>query len=275
MSRIEKALEKAAKLRMNHDTSVMCDEHNNVMHTNNKVSTFPEASKSLKLSNYLLTPFTDPHSPVSEEYRKLKSVLLKMTKSDDFSNTIMVTSALPGEGKTVTAINLAITLAMEHDYTVLLVDADLRRPSVHLYLGIEPKYGLSDCLVREVSVADVLINTGVGKLMVLPAGDAVPNPVELFSSQRMLQLFKEIKHRYTDRFVVIDVPPVVPFAEVRQLAHHVDGVLYVVKERLSPIESVVEGLEALGDANVVGVVYNEAEVTSGKSSYYYRYPGQK
>src|ERR1700690_846920 len=150
---------------------------------------------------------TDPLSASSEQYRKLRARILAATKSD-FQNTIMVASSDIGEGKSITSVNFAVALAQELDYTVLLVDADLRKPSVHKYLGIKADIGLSDYLSGKADLSDVLIHTGIGKLVLLPAGSQCPNPAELLSSNRMKDLVEEMKHRDSDRYIIFHTSPV-------------------------------------------------------------------
>jgi len=183
----------------------------------------------------------------------------------------MVTSSVSCEGKSITALNLALTLAQEYDHTVLLVDADLRKPSIHGYLEIEPRAGLSECLLEDYDISKVLLRTGIGKLSLLPAGREVRNPAGIFSSQKARDLFLEIKHRYPDRYIIIDSPPVLPFAETRSLSTLVDGVILVVKEGSVPLHNVSETLDCLKGADILGIVYNAATVESRRDHYqYYR-----
>lgn len=221
----------------------------------------------VRLAEETMVVVNEPLSPMAEEYRKLKEALVKMTKRDRFDNLIAVTSPTAGEGKSMTAINLAASLAGEYDHTVLLVDADLRRPTVHKYLGLGAGKGLSDCMREGLDVGELLIRTGIGKLSVLPAGTPLPNPVELFSSEAMRGLFREMKTRYSDRYIIVDTPPVLPFAETRSVASIVDGVILVVKEGMPSLDQVEEAIEAL-DRKVLGIVYNGAHLQS-RSSYYY------
>ena len=215
-----------------------------------------------------LVAANDPLSPVAEEYRKLKENLVKMTKEKGFQNMIMVTSSVAGEGKSLTSVNLAITLAQEFDHTVLLVDADLRRPTCHSLLGIEPEFGLSECLLEGRDVGDAFVKTGIGKLVFLPAGKAMQNPGELFSSSVMKELLEELKHRYPDRYVIIDTPPVLPFTDSRSLSRLVDGAIMVVKEgQVSPKE-LLEAVDEIKATNLLGVVYNQSTQTIGSSGYY-------
>jgi len=272
MSRIEKAMEKAAQLR---EGIVSPPGERKQTYSSKSAIHIPPVTgpeqKIISDSPYLVN-LNDPLSSTAEEFRKLKSVLVKMTKGEDFfKNTLMVTSAVPHEGKTLTALNLAISLAQEFDHTVLLVDADLRRPAVQSYLNMNWKLGFSDCLLGETDIGETIIGTGIGKLSVIPAGRAVPNPVELFTSQRMRSLIEEMKYRYHDRYIIFDTPPILPFAETRSLAHLVDGVLFVVKERLASQENVKEAVESLKGCELLGMVYNDAMLDRHDERYsYYR-----
>jgi exopolysaccharide/PEP-CTERM locus tyrosine autokinase len=281
MSRIEKALEKASQLRSGNGSSnaqqtvsveTKFDANTSRAFTEHR---FPEPAQKITLENRNLFPLLDPMSPASEEYRKLKSSLLKLTRQDgNFHNTIMLSSAIASEGKSLTALNLAISLAQDIDHTVLLLDADLRRPSIHRYLGIEASKGFSDCLCDDLDPSDLLINTGIGKLVLFPAGREVPNPVELFSSHKALNLLQELKNRYTDRYVIIDTPPLLPFAESRQLSHIVDAILFVVREKMASQIEIAEAIELLKGTNLLGIVYNNADIDFSDKRYsqYYSTP---
>lgn len=277
MSRIEEALEKAAKMRVNESaprpssgtlaplTKAAVPEH-----------VYPQLKQSekLKVKNPLVVSVTSPQTSVAEEYRKLKSLLVKVTKSDKFNNTLMVTSAIAGEGKSLTALNLAVSLAQEFDHTVLLVDADLRKPSIHKYLGFEPKVGLSECLMNGVDVGSALVKTGIGKLTILPHGRKIDNPGELFSSSKMKNLLTELKNRYPDRYIIVDTPPVLLFAETHSLSTIVDGIVFVVKEGATSLPEVNDALAALDRKKVLGIVYNQA-VNQSLNSHYHDYYQQK
>ena len=267
MSRIEEAIEKAAQKRGHSDAPKTVR-----LPTRESQSPLPPTPSVAEIANPFLVSANAPNSPVAEEYRKLKSILVKLvSQEEEFKNTLMVTSCLSGEGKSITSLNLAISLAQEYDHTVLLVDGDLRKPSLHKYLGIEAERGLSDCLLHGVDVGDVLIKTGVGKLSLLPAGARPSNPGELFSSQKMRELISEMKHRYPDRFIIIDTPPIIPFSECRSLAPTVDGVLFVVMEGVVTLDTIKEGFDALKGSNMLGIVYNQAANSGLRKDYYYYY----
>lgn len=257
MSRIEKAMEKAAQKRSETVTpfiETIQKHHDDPVH----IPPQPESVKEKIFSkNPYLVNLNDPYSPIGEEFRKLKSSLVKLTKGEKFKNTLMVTSAVPNEGKSITALNLAISLAEEYDHTVLLIDSDLRRPSVHRYLDMEQRQGFAECLLGEANIGDTIIPTGIGKLSVITAGREIPNPVEMFNSQKMKSLIAELKHRYPDRYIIFDTPPVLPFAETRTLAHLVDGVLFVVKERLASQKDIKDALESLKGCEMLGLIYND------------------
>jgi protein-tyrosine kinase len=273
MSRIEIAMEKAALLRQGTEEPVIVEPSEPVRKPVHLAPPVPASSQRLTAGNPLLVNLHDPHSPTAEEYRKLKSVLVKMTKGEGeiFRNTLMVTSSVPNEGKSLTALNLAISLAQELDHTVLLIDADLRRPSLHRYLDIEQGVGLADVLLGEAEIGQTILATGIGKLSVIRAGRRVDNPAELFSSQRMKELLEEMKHRYPDRYLIFDTPPVLPFAETRSLAHLVDGVLFVVMERLADQGCVRDALDSLKGSELLGLVYNAAVLSGNDERYsYYR-----
>lgn len=269
MSRIEEALNKA----MGHQARPFAQSRTAAPAPPPPIpeAVSPEAARG---ADQMLLTLTAPQSPGAEEYRKLKEVLLKEAAHADFHNVIVVTSANPNEGKTVTVLNLAISLAQEHDYTVLVVDADLRSPSCHRLLGLENGPGLTECLKEEIDCEKALVRTNIGRLVLLPGGKPVANPVELISSSRMRQLIQELKHRYPDRFILIDSPPVNLFAESRFLTSMADGAIVVVREGETSMDDLSEALQAV-DNKVLGIVYNDAkELPFSKPSHYYYYYAQ-
>jgi protein-tyrosine kinase len=276
MSRIEMAMEKAARLRDGVAAPpVEVPEERAVGGTVKSAVTLPPPVSAeygkLTPDHPFLVNLHDPQSPTAEEYRKLKSVLVKLTTGEQFRNCLMVTSSLPSEGKSLTALNLALSLAQELDHTVLLVDADLRRPSVHRYLGVEQGKGLSEVLTGEAGLGETIIATGIGKLSIIRAGRSIDNPAEIFSSQRTKAVIQELKTRYPDRYIIFDTPPVLPFAESRSLAHLMDGVLFVIMERLATQANIKEALDSLKGSQLLGLVYNAATVDNNDGRYaYYR-----
>ena len=269
LSRVENALEKASQMRSGAPTGVDAEKPR----TERSPLIMQGASRTITINrdNPLLTTIVEPNSAVSEQYRKLKSNLVHLTNEDRFRNLLMVTSAIPGEGKSLTATNLAISMAQEYDLTVLLIDADLRRPSIHHYMGFEQTIGLSDCLLDGIDITNAIIKTDISKLSVISAGREVAKPLELFASKKMKVLMEEIKHRYNDRYVIIDTPPLLPFTEARSLAHIVDGIVFVIHAGVTPQESVLEAREILKGCPVMGLVLNDSTEVNPESSHYSRY----
>jgi exopolysaccharide/PEP-CTERM locus tyrosine autokinase len=207
-------------------------------------------------------------SPAAEQYRKLKSSIVKSVRLGSCGNTLMITSSVPGEGKSLTALNLAISLAQDFDHTVLLIEADLRKPTLLKYLGLESSLGLSDCVLDGVDVDLALVETGIDGLSLLPAGRPVSNPVELFSSNRMKALMAEIKARDPNRFIIFDTTPLLPFAEPQYIANVVDGVVLVVREHLTSIDKLKRALEILNNHKLIGVVSNGVSRADSLHGYY-------
>ena len=281
MSRIDNAIEKATKQRQ---AAAPRTEESSVEIPAEEAQTIPEVKSEhitpapdapLELNNPFLVTAHDDTGPASEQYRKLKSSLVKLSQLDRFDKSLMVTSATGGEGKTLTSLNLAISLAQEFDHTVLLVEADIRCPSVMKYLGLEASIGLTDCVLDGIDVGEALVKTGIGKLTILPAGRSVPNPVELFSSNRMQELLSEIKNRYPDRYVIVDTTPILPFAEPQYIANAVGGVLFVVREGYTSTDKMNKGLAMLKNHNLLGVVCNAVRQTHDNRYGYYGYYGYK
>lgn len=280
MSRLEKAIEMAEKKRTALDMAgptidTLTALKESPLLCNAKHEAFASVPTSI-INNPFLVTASGKNCPASEQYRKLKSSIVKLAQLGRFDKSLMVTSAVGGEGKTLTSLNLAITLAQEFDHTVLLVEADIRRPTVMKYMGIESSIGLTDCILDGIDVGDVLVKTGIGKLSILPAGHIVPNPVELFSSNRMQNLLVEIKNRYADRYVIVDTTPLLPFAEPQFIANVVGGVLFIVRDGYTPIDKVTKALALLRNHNLLGVVCNGVSQGSGDGRYgYYGYYGYK
>lgn len=219
-------------------------------------------------------------SQLSEEYRAIKRPLLnnafgKNAVNIPHANLIMVTSALPGEGKTFSAINLAISMASEMDRTVLLVEADVAKPAACQYLGIsEPEKGLVDYLADPgLDLADLMLKTNVPKLSIFPAGRRHAQSTELLSSENMQNLMEELSQRYSDRVVIFDSPPLLLTSEAVVLAGLMGQIVLVIEAGKTP-QSVVKDAVALLDANqIIGVLLNKSERGIGTGYGLYGYGG--
>lgn len=226
-------------------------------------------TEPLVVLNDMLVSLHKEKSIVTEEYDKLRSTVIALTQGENFKNTFLVTSCASEEGKSLTALNLAISLAREQDHTVLLVDTDLRRPSLHHYLGIEPEVGLVHCLRDGLPLEKAMIKTGLGKLVILPAGEALRDPLDLISSNQMRGIVMELKERYAERYVIFDTPPALPFADAGVLAGMVDAILFIVREGKARKIDIKRTLENFKSHEFLGVVFNDAKELGNKQSYYY------
>ncbi|WP_303904072.1 AAA family ATPase [Thiohalomonas denitrificans] len=210
---------------------------------------------------------------LAEQYRMLKRRVrfnLENERIDpNARNMVMVTSALPGEGKTFNALNLAISLSKEMDHTVLLVDTDLVKRSLSNLLGLKDSPGLVDVLSGRSSMPEVLKWSDIPKLAVLPAGCYEPQAVELLSSDKMRDLATEIATRYSNRIVLFDAPPLLSTSHAAVLSSLMGQVLFVVAQGTTPQQAVKEGVDLLSPNPLAGFVFNMASGTF--DSYYGRY----
>ncbi len=277
MSRIEQALEKAASSRgvkthnpTRSEVAVTAEKQPPIKYSSSE-SDFDKLLEApqININNPMLVAMGDNKSIASEEYNKLRSLIVELTHGKEFRNTLLISSSITEEGKSLTALNLAIALAKGYDHTVLLVDTDLRRPSLHKLLGLKPEVGLIQCLRDNVPLSQALVKTGIGKLVFLPAGGTVAKPVELLSSNRMKEVVNELKNRYPERYVIFDTPPVLPFADAQVLAPTVDGVLFVVREGRAKAHEIQKALQTLQGTKLLGTVYNDAHSYVKKRDYYY------
>jgi exopolysaccharide/PEP-CTERM locus tyrosine autokinase len=213
-----------------------------------------------------------------EDFRLIKRPLLQRAfaeraPNDKPGNLIMLTSSLPGEGKTYSAINLAMSIAMELDHTVLLVDADVARPSVLRTLGLPAHRGLMDILLDDkLDMADVMLRTNVDTLSILPAGTNTPRATELLASSTMTSLVNEIANRYPDRIVIFDSPPLLLTSESRVLASHMGQIVVVVEAQTTTQHAVNEALHQLQGCPNVNLIYNKTREFPGiEEKYDYHY----
>jgi capsular exopolysaccharide synthesis family protein len=189
-----------------------------------------------------------------------------------------VTSALAEEGKSFVAANLAINMARHVDQHVLLVDCDLRKPSIHARFGLNGFKGLSEYLSGGADLASLLLRSGVEKLTILPSGAPPQNPSELITSAKMAALIQELKARYHDRYIILDSPPPMMAPETNAIAKWVDGILLVVKYGATPMDLVEELMTHLDREKIIGAVLNKfnlREFRRYSQSKYYGYSYKK
>lgn len=209
---------------------------------------------------------------IAEEFRVVKRPLITNIQAADarekHRNLIMVTSSLPGEGKSFCALNLALSIAMERDITVMLVDADVAKPSVLNNLGVRAEAGLMDLLLdNSLQVGDVLLKSNIEKFSILPAGRRHKHATELLASEAMARLLDEIANRYPDRVVIFDSPPLLVTSEARELAAHMGQVVMVVEAGRTSQDAVNEALSYLEVCDIVNLLMNKTEAMVGMDGY--------
>jgi exopolysaccharide/PEP-CTERM locus tyrosine autokinase len=219
-----------------------------------------------------LVTLTAPDSYEAEQFRMLRTNVL-FPRSGQIARSIMIASTAPSEGKSFVTANLAISIAQNIDKYVLLIDCDMRRPSIHSLFGYGPIPGLSNYLTQGKPLTSLLRKTFIERLSILPGGPEPSNPAELLSSGRMTDLLNEVTQRYSDRFIIIDTPPLQLTAEAQALAKFADGVLLVVRFGTSSKELVAEVAEKLDKNKLIGVVGNFADRRSIYKNYAEKYSG--
>lgn len=225
--------------------------------------------------NPYLVSFHDPTGFRAEQVRGLRNKLMAMNP-EGLARTLVVTSALRGEGKSITAINLAIAFAEQERHPVLLVDADLRNPSVEKYLNLNPRRGLADVLLGRVTFDDVVQSAGVRNLFVLGAGRGMSRPSEILTPQRLEALFDAFKERY--QYTIIDTPPVMAATDASVIASRADGTLLVVRMEQSPKSITKQALRTLQElgANVLGAFATQVRgVDPDRMGYTYAAEGEE
>lgn len=193
-----------------------------------------------------------------DAYKMLRTQVVQQCRQKGW-NVLGVTSPTPHAGKTLTAVNLSLALAMDLSHTVLLVDADMRRPGVHEAFGMESRPGLTEYLFDEIPVERLLVHPGIGRFVFLPGGRRITNSAEALASPRMKALVEELKHRYPDRLLVFDLPPLLSRADVHGFVPHIDALLLVVEEGRTASRDVERAVTALkGSVPVLGGVLNKS-----------------
>jgi exopolysaccharide/PEP-CTERM locus tyrosine autokinase len=235
------------------------------------------AGKVLKAAKRLKAPYppvdknlitlNDPSGFESEQFKILRTSLL-FPASGKTARTILVTSSLPGEGKSFVAANLAVSMAQNINEHVLLIDGDIRKPTIHTTFGYRDVLGLSEHLSKGTPLSDLILKTRVEKLSLLPSGNPPHNPSELLSSEAMSSLIQETKNRYNDRYIIIDSPPPRFTSETSALARQVDGIIIVINGESTPKAMSEKLVEIVGKEKILGIVMNRFRIPSSK---YYGY----
>jgi protein-tyrosine kinase len=233
-----------------------------------------ESSRQSGITGHLddhLYMYHIPYSYTAEQIRKLRTYLFHMPEKK-VPRVIMVTSALPGEGKSVIASNLAIAIAKGEDHQVLLVDCDLRKPSLHELFKYPPSRGVSEIIQGKALISECLIKTPIENLIILPAAKEPPtNPSELLESKKTSVLIKELAKREGDWFIIIDSPPVQATVDPKILADVVEAIIVVTRYRYTRDAEYKMALEVLPKEKIVGTVLNALDVLPVKKYKYNKY----
>lgn len=221
--------------------------------------------KLLKAGRKLIT-LLDGSSIISEQFRTIRTNIT-FAMPDCEVKTILVTSTIPGEGKSTTTANLGVVFAQEGK-RVLIIDADLRKPTLHYAFGLFNTVGLSNVLVRKRAFYESIQETSVTGLAILPSGPIPSNPAELLSSKTMDALLDELKNLYD--IIIIDAPPVLPVTDAQVLANKCDGTLLVANAGVITKELIIKAksILATSQANMIGVVLNNCKMPRDHKRYY-------
>lgn len=263
MERIKQALEKARlerHLRQQGDPVTPVPQTPDTTRREHNAPAQPiDIDISILRENRIITGLET--GPFTESYNLLRTQVLQRAEENNWK-VLAITSPGPGEGKTLTAINLAISIAKELDYTVLLVDANLRNPWMLEHFGISHRKGLSDYLTGDTPMAELLLQPKkVPKLVVLPGGHPLGNSAEMLNSPKMMQLVEEMKSSYHSRIIIIDLPPILTSSDVLAFSPYVDAALLVVEEGATRKQDVEHALGLLQNINIIGTVLNKAEAS--------------
>ena len=259
MERIKQALEKARLERQKTGGSFTPSVSSNAGTPGSVTYTHTRTvgvTKNLMQERRIVSGFDQ--GAFTDAYKMLRTQVLQRLCEKNW-NSLAVTSPGINEGKTLTAINLAISLAMEVNYTVLLVDADLRHPGVHNYFGIDAEHGLSDYLTADRPLSELLVHPeGIPGFVILPGGKPLENSAEMLSSPKMVRLVEELKSRYPSRIILFDLPPILSAADALAFSPYVDAALLVIEEGKTQAEDAKRAIDLLQGTNVIGTVLNKS-----------------
>lgn len=259
MEKIQQALERARKQREDSGAGVSArqshaDEVQSIQYSQTKSL---EGQLDLQRENRILSAME--HNEYADAFKILSTQVIQRMDEHHWKS-LAVTSVGEGEGKTTTAINLAISIAKEIEYTVLLVDTNLRAPALHTYFGISSDVGLSDYLRADVEISDLMFRPdNIEHVVILPGGSPVLNSTELLGSPKMCSLVEELKDRYPKRIVIFDMPSILNTADTVSFAPCVDCALIVVEDDMTKESELEQAVELMSVTNILGTVLNKAK----------------
>lgn len=259
MEKIQQALERAKLQREGEgkSTSARNDLAKDVQSIEYTKTRSFEGSVDLQRENRILSAME--HSEYADAFKILSTQVVQRMVEHQW-NTLAITSVGTGEGKTSTAINLGLSIAKEIEYTVLLVDGNLRKPDLHNYFGIKVEKGLGDYLKSDVDIEDLLIRPeNVDHFVILPGGEPLIQSTELLGSPKMCSLVEELKERYPKRIIIFDMPTILGTADTVSFAPCVDCALIVVEDDITKESELKQAVDLMSVTNVIGTVLNKAK----------------
>ena len=266
MSQISKAIELAkrerpsSRERFKGNDVIRAGEFNCT--NSNKIIT----DKNTLKTNKILSEIDDQR--IIDIYGLLRTRVLQRMHQNKWQS-VGITSAGKDHGKTLTSINLAISIAMKQTHTVVVVDADLRNPSIHKSLGFKPQFGLSDYLTSDIQIDDVLIDPGIDRLFIVPGNKSTETSSELLSSPKMSRLARELKTRHTSRIVIYDLPPVLMGDDVVAFSPNLDTALLIAEEGSTQSDQLKRSIDLLEGVDIIGTVLNKSKNSIQNLEYYY------
>lgn len=262
MDKLEKALMKARTQR-EYSLGGQKSEDRNVRESVNIAPSSPVITPTSNLveveERYLEKNHVISYQTRSDEadiFRILRTQVLQIMNQSGFK-TLGITSPRYGDGKTTIALNLAVSIAQDLKQTVLLVDIDLRKPSVSEYLGIIEPLGISDYCLQNTPVSECIIRPSFERLSILPAGCALENSSEVLGSPRMAHLAEELRTRYADRLIIYDMPPVLAQDDPIAFLPNIDAFLLVIRNGVTQVSDIKNSMNLLSGANIIGTVLND------------------
>lgn len=262
MDKISKALELARKSRRPSSGRWQAQSVDDIVYTSTRSITLdPQHLRD----NLIIGGIDD--NQIIDSYKLLRTRVLQRMQQNNW-RTLGITSLVENEGKTLTAINLALAIAMKQNNTVVLIDADLRRPSIHKYLGFVPEVGLYDYLKSNVVIEEIFVHPNIDRLVILPGNDSTYDASELLASPKMAHLVGELKSRYTSRLVLFDLPPIHVGDDVLAFAPHLDTAMIVVEDGRSRSDLFIKAIELLEGTDIIGAVLNKSSESPTSHDYY-------
>lgn len=258
MEKIQQALERARQQRQGADKvpenkqGKAVDVHSIEYNRTQSIEGHAETQRENRLLSAM------EHSEYADAFKILSTQVMQRMEEHKW-NSLAITSVGDDEGKTTTAINLGISIAKKIEYTVLLVDTNLRNPELHKYFGIKAELGLSDYLQNDIDLADLLIKpSNIDHLVILPGGTPTMHSTELLGSPKMCSLVEELKARYPKRINIFDLPPVLSTADALSFVPCVDCALVVVEDDVTKEAELKQTIDLLSVTNIIGTVLNKA-----------------